>query len=779
MDLAMIRLPELAAAINAVRLDPLPQLNDSNVNRESAIWASAGRLQAAIAAVKASAASAKAHSRADGFASSIQEPLAELSSAAAEAQVTLRDLALRLHTADVNGTEVTPEEISRTLDMLTAESNVSQTADELWRTTALELERLLEARIARFEQARMAIFAALALFLVIAAAMITLVARSIVQPQRKLTAAMRAISSGDLQHMVPYRRASNELGEVARAVEVFREAMVERHMLEKDLSAERDDLDARVAQRTRDLAAANAGAEKRRRMLEYALQTLKAGLWLNSARTKQFWSSAKVEEIVGKPMRTEDMASGVWDIVVEEDRPFVLEQARRFVKSGVDQQLEIRIRRADGEIRWVSMTAARMSADLTVGLIFDITHRKNSELALERAREQAETANRAKSAFLANMSHEIRTPLNGVLGMAHALERTAMSDKQREMLSVITESGSLLLGILNDLLDAAKIEAGKLELEPSPFNLREAVNSVAALYSGLAAPKGLRVSVNVEGAPDRAILADPLRLRQILQNFMNNAVKFTERGGIAIHVRTLVEDAEKARLRIEVRDTGIGMSEETRQRLFARFAQADGSITRRFGGTGLGLSIARDLAQLMGGEVGCHSIEGEGSIFFVEFDAAFADSSASSPQTSPDRDDITAHGLRILAADDNATNRLVLKTLLDQIGLEADFAEDGQLALEMASARPYDLILMDVHMPRMDGREATRNIRAQAGPNAHIPIIALTADVAPDHIEACRAAGMSAHVGKPIQPAQLLAAISAAVAEVQAESPDQPARASA
>ncbi|QUD88445.1 ATP-binding protein [Phenylobacterium montanum] len=378
---------------------------------------------------------------------------------------------------------------------------------------------------------------------------------------------------------------------------------------------------------------------------------------------------------------------------------------------------------------------------------------------VEEARLAADAANEAKSAFLATMSHEIRTPLNGVLGMVQAMAREPLPEHQRERLGVIGASGEMLLAILNDMLDLSKIEAGRLELEVVDFDLAALVSEVAAIFEPLAAGKG--VAFTVEIAPDAtgAYRGDPLRVRQIVHNLVSNAVKFTADGTVQVEL-----GAEGGGVRLVVSDTGIGIAPERIEQLFDKFVQADSSTTRRYGGAGLGLAICRQLCLQMGGEIRAQSDLGRGSRFTVwlPLDAVEA---AAQPLLEADEAALPGQGasLRILAAEDNPVNQLVLKTLLGQAGIEPVLVDDGAAAVAAWSGGSWDLILMDAQMPVMDGLAAAREIRrreAESG-RAPTPIIALTANAMSHQVEAYLAAGMDSVVAKPIQIAELFEVIAA------------------
>ena len=397
------------------------------------------------------------------------------------------------------------------------------------------------------------------------------------------------------------------------------------------------------------------------------------------------------------------------------------------------------------------------------------------ELQLGDALEQAKAANLAKSRFLANMSHEIRTPLNGVLGMAQVMASGELSPDQRGHLGVIRDSGRNLLALLNDLLDLSKIDAGKMELERIAFDLRAACDSaISAIESQI----GLRsISLVLDYGDDlaSAYWGDPTRLRQILLNLVSNGVKFTERGRVAVRVCSCDDG-----IRIEVCDTGIGMTPEQVGRLFTPFVQAESSTTRRFGGSGLGLAITHQIVELMGGDIRVRSELGAGSTFTVQLPLHEAPkvSDAAQPKGERPASELShepVERLRILAAEDNPTNQLVLKALLQQIDVILSFVEDGAAAVAAWESQTWDVILMDVHMPEMDGVTATRWIRdreIRLG-RPRTPIIALTANVMSHHLAEYDAAGFSAHVAKPIQIEALFDSISAVLA-VSAEAADEP-----
>ncbi|MDE2486098.1 MAG: PAS domain S-box protein [Alphaproteobacteria bacterium] len=508
----------------------------------------------------------------------------------------------------------------------------------------------------------------------------------------------------------------------------------------------------------RQMRKARAEAQANARRLKLALEAAEAGVYEIDHVAKTFWASPEFEKITGQKNATYEEAT---ELRFPGFHPDDLEHVRasfRALHTGSKKSgeaFEARIVRPDGETRWVRVShhlkVARNGRWLkAVGLVQDFDARKRQEIALVEAQRAAEAAAEAKASFLANMSHEIRTPMNGVMGVLHLLKSEQLTEDGRRMLEEALSCGQMLAELLNDVIDFSKIEAGRLELACEPVDAGALVQGVARLLRPQADAKGLALDIDLD-ARVGWVRADPVRLRQALFNLMGNAVKFTERG----HVKITCFTARPGVLRFEVEDTGVGVPAEAQPRIFQRFDQGDASTTRKFGGSGLGLAITKRLAELMGGDVGFTSAPGRGSTFWLEIAAETA-----VPETRPSDDILPVlEGVRILVVEDNATNRMIASKLLEGLGASVETAADGYLGVEAAEHGGFDVILMDVQMPGIDGLEAARRIRALGGTAAATPIIALTANVLSHQQRRYLDAGMDGVVGKPISPGALMAEI--------------------
>ena len=408
--------------------------------------------------------------------------------------------------------------------------------------------------------------------------------------------------------------------------------------------------------------------------------------------------------------------------------------------------------------RWLRVADRRTAAGGIVTVCTDITDLKNDARALAEARDAAQAANAAKSQFLANMSHEIRTPLNGVIGVAQALANTDLSAQQTEMLELVQSSGRTLQVLLSDILDLARVESGRLELSEEAFDLGRAVREAAQLYEASAREKGLQFFVEIGQEADCWIAGDVVRLKQILTNLVSNAVKFTDEGLVSLTAAAGPARDGVPTLRFSIEDTGIGFDCQTRERLFSRFEQADGAITRKFGGSGLGLAISRQLAEMMGGDLDCESEPGGGSAFILTVPFRPAEAPATSGAALVEDEADERRTLRVLLADDHPVNRRVVEMILAQADVALTSVEDGAQAVQAVRDADYDLILMDMQMPVMDGLTATREIRLHEATmgTARTPVVMLTANALAEHILAAEAAGADLHLAKPFDAAELL-----------------------
>jgi PAS domain S-box-containing protein len=473
---------------------------------------------------------------------------------------------------------------------------------------------------------------------------------------------------------------------------------------------------------------------------------------------------ARSEELLPRP-KAEMIGQNIATILGEEVAKSYLERLAEALKTGQSQQFEYSFRRSrDPEtLRWVMVrihpTRTGDGAGKTACLVVsEITARKHAEEELRKAKEEAEAANVAKSEFLANMSHEIRTPMNGILGTLDLVLDTPLNAEQREFLGIAKLSADALLGILSDILDLAKVEARKLDLHPEKFRVREKVEGAVQLMLSRASEKNLKLRCHIDDAVPDALIGDDLRLGQVLLNLIGNGIKFTSQGEVSVEVALDSRTKERAQLHFVVRDTGIGIEPGKQKLIFEAFAQADGSMTRRFGGTGLGLTISRRLVEMMGGRIWVQSAPGQGSEF--HFTALFDQPASQALPLGPVLVKARANrpqranlqGLEVLLAEDNPINQRVAVAILEKCGCRVTLAANGREALEAVERRAFDLALMDVQMPEMTGLEAARAIRRKENSGGqHLPIIALTAGAMDGDRDNCLSAGMDAYLAKPFQ----------------------------
>ncbi|WP_162003118.1 PAS domain-containing protein [Microvirga tunisiensis] len=499
--------------------------------------------------------------------------------------------------------------------------------------------------------------------------------------------------------------------------------------------------------------------------LAHAIEATDDGLWDWHIKTGYGWNSPRWCTILGYHPDEIELHVTTWiNLIHPDDHDRVMEVLQVHLEGKTPvYECEHRLRHKDGHWVWILDRGKVVDRDEAgealrmVGTISDISERKRNETALAEAKAAAEQANQAKSEFLATVSHEIRTPLAGILGYTDLfLEDRSLTQEQLQRAKKIHSAGSALLTVVNDILDFSRIEAGQIEFAYKPFSIATFVDDTLSIIKGLADKKGLQLSANVEGGIPSRLIGDEGRLRQVLLNLLNNAVKFTPAGGIKLLVEQVNQVGEACTLRFVVSDTGIGIADNQKDRLFKRFSQVDG-LKRAAGGTGLGLAISKHLVQLMGGEIAFESIEGCGSTFWFSIGLDKAD-----PIPDPFRKQGTreiGRATRILVVEDVTANQEIAQSYLEADGHAVDVVANGSDAIKAVQDNAYDLVLMDIQMPGMDGLTATQLIRKLDHPARDVPVIAMTAYVLPQQVKAFLDAGMNGHVGKPFNRAELNAAI--------------------
>jgi PAS domain S-box-containing protein len=496
--------------------------------------------------------------------------------------------------------------------------------------------------------------------------------------------------------------------------------------------------------------------EKSDRLYRLLAENLTDNLGLWSASGERLYISPSIEKITGYTV-AESLAQRPDTNIDPEQYKRVMKIVRALKPGGPPATAEYQVTRKDGAIVWIESAYSKAGdgSGVLITASRDITERKTLALELTQALEAAQAATAAKSDFLANMTHELRTPLTAIIGFAEVLKGSkSLTRRDARHVGLIRDASGALLGVVNDVLDFSRLEAGALDLDPRPFAPGEIAASCAALVEDQARERGLDLTVSTPKAL-KPMKADANRLSQVLLNFLSNAVKFTDAGSITISLSQKIE-GDDARLRVEVADTGIGIAPHQLAGVFDRFSQADATVSRRFGGTGLGLAISRRIIERMDGGIGVESKLGEGSRFWFEIVAPLCSLKPVAARPEPERPETEA-GVRLLVVEDNAVNRELVRAMLEPFDIDIQTANDGAAGVEAMRQGRYDLVLMDVQMPVMDGLTATRAIRAFDDPEGcRTPIVALTANVLPEQVANCLAAGMDDHLGKPINPVKLL-----------------------
>jgi len=499
-------------------------------------------------------------------------------------------------------------------------------------------------------------------------------------------------------------------------------------------------------------------------ILSTAVEKNPASIMITDAETNLLYINHRFTEITG--YSSEDVI-GKKSRILQSDlnSAEVYQQLWSALKQGDVWQGELINTRKNGECYWeeVHISPVHNAEGVIthyIGIKLDINERKHTEKQLLEAKQQADLANQTKSEFLANMSHEIRTPMNGIIGLTRLVLDTPLSEEQHDYLTKVLTSSRLLLNIINDILDFSKIEAGHLSIEQIQFNLNELLESINSLFHAHAAEKGLVFKIDRDTTIPSYLLGDSLRIQQVLNNLISNAIKFTAHGSVILTIRTLNRNADTIELTFSVQDTGMGMSDDYQKQLFQPFVQADSSITRRFGGTGLGLTISQKLLQLMGSHFQVSSVLDKGSIFSFTllFTIVNAQQDKINPQPVNEPNLESLLGIHLLVAEDNPVNQMVIKGLLKRLSINVDIANDGYEVIRLLAQNSYDGILMDMHMPNMGGVEATEHIRRQERFSA-LPIIALSAGVTKEERDKCRQCGMNDFVAKPVDFEELVSTL--------------------
>ena len=564
-----------------------------------------------------------------------------------------------------------------------------------------------------------------------------------------------------------FREHKEEILEEAQSIE--RERQVLNFKFER-LLKDKNVLNSLLKKTTEDLKNAVEALKTRAEELSILLSTIPALVYFKDNDLKYILVNKSFERFVNLPFYG-IQGKKVEELIPEYKSNNYEEMELEVIQSGLPlYNIEESITKDNKQV-WLTTNLApyRDNEGEIIGLVgisWDITFRKNYENELQVAKEQAEEGTRAKSEFLANMSHEIRTPMNGIIGMAEILKQANLGEQEEENLDILISSTRSLLSLVNDILDISKIEAGKIELEIEDFEIRKLLKDIENITYIKAEEKALNYKTFINPDVPEFMKGDPSRLKQIILNLVNNAVKFTMKGQVHIYIDIVEESNNRLKLMVKVHDTGIGISDDGKKNLFQLFSQVDTSTTKNYGGTGLGLSIAKRLVMLMDGDIGMDSKMDKGSTFWFSawFDRSSRTVTIPEPlDQKPDYDSQPMKELYILLAEDNEINQKIIQYSLINAGFRVDIARNGQEAIDMYHKNNYDLVLMDVQMPVLDGYEATAHIRDMErtilNANNHIPIIALTANAMKGDREKCLDAGMDEYLSKPFTPNDLIGII--------------------
>lgn len=495
------------------------------------------------------------------------------------------------------------------------------------------------------------------------------------------------------------------------------------------------------------------------------------GNWEFNVLNNNFYCSSQIYQILG----IQNSYTATVDKFLEYIHPDDIELVQstwKHVFSEASINISFRVTTSSGNIKYVNVfayaTRNKEVIETIRGTLQDITEKKLAELEIVKSKELSENSMKVREIFLANMSHEIRTPMNAIVGFTRLLYETELSKEQKSFIDAIHFSGENLLAIINDILDLSKIQSGKMMIEKSEFNLQELVAGIISVLRPKAREKALQLNSKIDQHIPSVLKGDPLRLNQILTNLVSNGIKFTERGSVALEVNLVTSEDKEILLEFKVKDTGIGIPQDKQALIFEDFVQGSSDATREFGGTGLGLAIVKNLVELQDGKVSLHSQVGIGSTFIVHLPYEKVNQDAVYTSESPAKDESLEllRGADVLVVEDNAVNQLLVKKVLDKMGCNIDIATTGREALDCVRENRYDVILMDVQMPEMDGNEATRQIRKMPSPIADTPIIAMTAQAFASDVSECIAAGMNDYLSKPFKPQDLYAKILKYIAAV-------------